>query len=111
MAPELTVESKKGYIGYPVDMWSFGALLFEMLHNRVAFNGISVEQLHQRIRQGRHTAFRKEISKPLKQLILGMLDVEPSSRLTADKAARLPCFAKAGSLDSQRAASYSNLEV
>ena len=40
-----------------------GALLYEMLHNRVAFNGVSEQQLHQRIRAGKHAAFGKGANK------------------------------------------------
>lgn len=98
MAPELTQESKKGYLGYPVDMWAFGALLFEMLHSRVAFNGVSEQQLYQRIRQGKHCAFRKDIGKSLRATIVALLEVDPTKRLSAEKAATLPVFSRVESL-------------
>jgi serine/threonine protein kinase len=66
MAPELTQESKKGYLGCPVDMWAFGALLYEMLHTRVAFNGVSEQQLHQRIRRATHATFGKGVGKEVR---------------------------------------------
>ena len=94
MAPELTQESKKGYMGPPVDMWAFGCLIFEMLHNRVAFNAVSEQQLHMRIRSATHAAFRKEVSKDAKALIKGLLQPDPKDRLTSTTAADLPFFRK-----------------
>ena len=104
MAPELTQESKKGYMGHPVDMWAFGALLYEMLHNRVAFNAISELQLHQRIRSGKHAPFRKGTDKKLTQLISSLLEVAPAKRMAAESAASHACFRGAESLDSRRSA-------
>ena len=102
MAPELTQESKKGYLGHPVDMWAFGALIYEMLHNKVAFNGVSEQQLYQRIRGGTHTAFKKDISKEVQKLIKGLLVVDAGKRLTAKEASAVPYFARVDSLDTKR---------
>jgi serine/threonine protein kinase len=102
MAPELTQESKKGYVGQPVDMWAFGALLYEMLHNRIAFTGVSEQQLYQRIRGGNHGAMRKDLSKEVKALIKGLLSPDPASRWSAEKTAAHPFFARVDSLDSHR---------
>ena len=102
MAPELTQESKKGYVGQPVDMWAFGALLYEMLHNKIAFTGVSEQQLYQRIRGGNHAAFRKELSKETKTLIKGLLSPDPSARFTSEYTAKQPFFARVEALDSRR---------
>jgi serine/threonine protein kinase len=102
MAPELTKESKKGYEGHPVDMWAFGAMLFEMVHNRLAFNGVSEQQLYQRIRECKVTPFRKDVCKGLKSLIMGMLTVDPSKRTSSKKAANLSFFVNANSLTTRR---------
>ena len=98
MAPELTQESKKGYVGQPVDMWAFGALLYEMLHNKIAFTGVSEQQLYQRIRGGNHAAFRKELSKETKTLIKGLLSPDPSARFTSEYTAKQPFFARVEAL-------------
>ena len=103
MAPELTQgESKKGYVGHPVDMWALGALLYEMCHNRIAFTGVSEQQLYQRIRSGNHATFRKDLSKELKGIIKGLLNPDPSDRWTSAKAAKQPFFVRADSLVTPR---------
>ena len=106
MAPELTQgETKKGYAGHPVDMWALGAMVFEMLHNRIAFNGVSEQQLYQRIRSGTHHAFRKDLSKEARGLIKGMLTVDPSKRTTAKQAEEMKFFSgepAMGALDDGR---------
>ena len=63
MAPELTMDQKKGYKGHPVDMWAFGAMMYEMLHNKLAFNGVSAQQLNERIRSGKHAPLKSGLSK------------------------------------------------
>ena len=94
MAPELTQDqSKKGYRGHPVDMWAFGALLYEMLHNKIAFKGVSQQQLHQRIRSGKHASFRKGMSRDVMKLIGAMLVVDPDKRLKSSDAAEVKWFA------------------
>ena len=100
MAPELTQgETKKGYAGHPVDMWALGAMIYEMLHNRIAFNGVSEQQLYQRIRSGTHTAFRKDLSKEAKGVIKSLLAVDPTKRATAKATEGAKFFAGVDSLD------------
>ena len=94
MAPELTQgESKKGYAGHPVDMWAFGAMLYEMLHNKVAFNGVSEQQLHERIRSGKHAPMRKDLSKEIVKLLKAMMEAVPTRRITSELAALNTWFA------------------
>ena len=94
MAPELTMDqSKKGYKGHPVDMWAFGAVLYEMLHNKIAFNGVSEQQLHQRIRGGNHAPFRKDLSPKLVKLLKAMLRTDPDKRISSRDAAEQAWFA------------------
>ena len=104
MAPELTQEAKnkKGYVGPPVDMWAFGALLYEMLHSRVAFHAISEQQLHQRIRVAKHAPIGKHVNKEMRALLTSLLTVDPHLRLEAHNAARHACFERVDSLDSRR---------
>ena len=83
MAPELTrgaTMCKKGYDGPPVDAWAFGALLYEMLHNQVAFSGTCSEQLFRRIRAGRHSATRSDLSKGWSAISKDLLCTNPSKR-------------------------------
>ena len=111
MSPELTLgESKKGYEGPMVDMWALGCLLYEMLHNKVAFNGVSEMQLFQRIRSGKHTGFKKGIGKEVRTLITSLLEVDPTKRMHADMAAKQKVFANVDSLDSRRGAAVKEVE-
>ena len=94
MAPELTADrSKKGYKGHPVDMWAFGAMLYEMLHNKTAFQGVSEMQLHQRIRGGHHAPFRKDLSPGAAKVIKAMLRVDPEKRISSCEAPDQAWFA------------------
>ncbi len=94
MAPELTMDqSKKGYKGHPVDMWAFGALLYEMMHNKIAFNGVSEQQLHQRIRSGTHAPLRKDLSSKATKLLKSMLRIDPDKRISSREAADQGWFA------------------
>ena len=93
MAPELTMDqSKKGYKGHPVDMWAFGAVLYEMLHNKVAFNGVSEQQLHQRIRSGAYAALRKDLSPKCEKLLKRMMCIDPDKRVSSREASDLGWF-------------------
>jgi serine/threonine protein kinase len=80
--------SKAGYWGPPVDVWALGALLFELLHNRTAFRGESMAQLHIRIRKGAHTPFGPEASSRAKKIIKKALTVEVQERADAMTIAR-----------------------
>ena len=83
-------------------MWAFGALIYEMLHNKIAFTGVSEMQLYQRIRGGNHAAFRKDLPKEVKALIKGLLNPDPTERFGSEKTAEVPYFARVDSLDSRR---------
>jgi tRNA A-37 threonylcarbamoyl transferase component Bud32 len=86
MAPELIANMP--YLGPPVDVWALGALLFELLHNRTAFRGESMAQLHIRIRKGAHTPFGPEASSRAKKIIKKALTVEVQERADAMTIAR-----------------------
>ena len=54
MAPELIDESLS-YLGPPVDMWALGAVVYELIHGRMAFSGVNdAVQLYSRIRKVSH---------------------------------------------------------
>ena len=67
MAPELI--ASKPYLGPPVDVWALGALMYELVHNKIAFRGESMAQLHIRIRKAAHAPFAPETSSKAKKSI------------------------------------------
>lgn len=94
MAPELTRSAssigRKGYEGFPVDVWAYGTLIYEMLHSRVAFPASDAEQLYRRIRAGQHAPMREDLPKEFRGLIKACLTIEPTRRPTAMELASCP---------------------
>lgn len=81
MAPELI--ANKPYFGPPVDCWALGALLYELVHNKIAFRGESMAQLHIRIRKAAHSPFAPETSSKAKGVIKKALTVDVAERADA----------------------------
>ena len=81
MAPELL--RNRDY-DYTVDIWSLGVLLYELLHGFSPFKGTSETYTFGNILQCNYT-FRKGISIEAQDLIRGLLQKIPKSRLTWDK--------------------------
>ena len=67
MSPELagaSLQSRKPYDAPAVDMWAFGALIFEMLEGKPAFRASSIEQLNMRINKASHESFTQATPPP-----------------------------------------------
>lgn len=86
MAPEIIRHMP--YLGPPVDVWALGALLFELLHNKIAFRGETMAQLHARIRKGAHSPFAPETSAKAKGIVKKALTVDVEQRAAASVIAR-----------------------
>ena len=69
MAPEVFLRKKQTS---KVDVWSLGVMLYELLHKKIPFFQISLQEIRSIIK-GRKLHFRSDISKELKELILSML--------------------------------------
>ena len=75
------------YLGPPVDMWAYGALVFEMLHGKPAFHGNTLPQLEQRIRAGgAHLPYG--CGGDARALVQACLAERPAQRLDAHAALR-----------------------
>lgn len=83
MAPELHTPVGEGYLGMPVDMWALGALLYEMLHGKPAFRGVSMEQLKLRILRVSNEPFASGCSAGARSLVGALLQQNAEARLTA----------------------------
>lgn len=90
-APELVRGHE--YHGPPVDVWAFGAMLFEMLHGKAAFHGNTHSQIEQRIRTGQHVPFDSEVPAEARVLIGACLTANPAQRMSAPAALLHPWLA------------------
>lgn len=85
MAPELVSRTREAYFGWAVDMWAFGALVYELLEGKPAFRGNSMEQLNMRILRASHEAFTAATPPAARNLIKSLVQLEgPSRRLARD---------------------------
>eukprot|EP01129_Flabellula_baltica_P007663 TRINITY_DN2995_c0_g2_i2.p1 TRINITY_DN2995_c0_g2~~TRINITY_DN2995_c0_g2_i2.p1 ORF type:complete len:257 (-),score=64.70 TRINITY_DN2995_c0_g2_i2:6-776(-) len=94
IAPEMLSEEREGYTT-AVDMWSAGAILFFMLSGDLPFTG-NQQSVLRKISEGNFSFDSNEIwekiSPECKNLISSLLDIDPVSRLTAEKALIHPWF-------------------
>jgi serine/threonine protein kinase len=70
----------KGY-SFTVDIWSAGVVLFAMLYGTVPFKANNMEELHKLIVKGKYT-LKDDISIEARNLLRGLLEVNPEKRLT-----------------------------
>jgi serine/threonine protein kinase len=94
--------------GTPVDMWSFGVILFILLGGYPPFHDADQKQLYRKIRAGVyefHPKYWSTISEEVKDLIRGLLTVNPLKRLTATQALGHPWLHQ-----NERQLSMSNLD-
>ena len=112
MAPEIILNSKKyGYKGYPVDIWSAGIALYIMLSGMLPFNyknkkenndannnSISLSNNNNYELQysiiNKNPKRIKKISPEARDLLQGLLNKDPSKRLTIDQILNHPWLKK-----------------
>ena len=110
MAPEIILNSKKkGYKGYPVDIWSAGIALYIMLSGTLPFcyknnknndnNSISLSNSSNNNNYelqysiiNKNPKKIKKISNEAKDLLRGLLNKEPDKRLTIEQILNHPWF-------------------
>ena len=84
MAPEL---SRTGlYSGQPVDVWAFGCIVYEAVHNKPCFRAETMQQLQLRIKRASHEPLRKDLSPSFRALLQLCLTPDSAARATADVA-------------------------
>lgn len=89
LAPEIVLE--KGYSGFGADVWSLGVLLFCLLTGSMPFKAATLERLNELISKGEYEyPTEVVISSEVKELIAGMLCVEPAKRLTIESVLEHP---------------------
>lgn len=80
IAPEIVKEC--GYKGLPVDIWSAGVCLYAMLYGQVPFKANEMGNLNEMIIE-REVEYKDTVSLEARELMAGMLEKKPNSRLTA----------------------------
>lgn len=78
IAPEIL--RNRGYTPN-VDLWSAGVVLFAMLYGTVPFKAQTMEELHQLILKGKYL-LKEDISEEARDLLRGLLEIDPKKRLT-----------------------------
>ena len=89
IAPEILKD--KGYT-FSVDIWSAGVVLFAMLYGTVPFKANNMEELHKMIVRGKYQ-LKDDISIEARNLLRGLLEVNPEKRLTIKQIYRHKWFA------------------
>ena len=87
LAPEVVAGC--GYEGFGSDIWSLGVCLYAMIVGMVPFRGYSVKEVEKMILKGRYVV-PDEVSSEGKDLIAGMLQGNPHSRMSAEAALHHP---------------------
>lgn len=95
IAPEI-IKAKQAY-GIECDLWSIGVCLFIILSGFPPFDGENNCDIMKSVTKGyydfRHPVFNY-VSKDGKELIRGLLEMDPQKRLTAQKALQHPWFSQ-----------------
>eukprot|EP01016_Furgasonia_blochmanni_P004564 TRINITY_DN11769_c0_g1_i4.p1 TRINITY_DN11769_c0_g1~~TRINITY_DN11769_c0_g1_i4.p1 ORF type:complete len:584 (-),score=80.71 TRINITY_DN11769_c0_g1_i4:366-2117(-) len=100
MAPEILVKAirceEEGLYTYKCDIWSLGVVLYRMLYGKTPYTAYSKELLYEKISR-EPLAFDAEIevSEDAKNLIKGMLTVNPDKRMDLEEVKRHTWFRSA----------------
>ena len=81
MAPELVRGGS--YSGPPVDVWALGCLMYELLHNRIAFRAESIADLNVRIMKGSISKVSSVLSQKSRKLLAKLLTVDATERISS----------------------------
>jgi calcium-dependent protein kinase len=87
MAPEVFT----GLYDEKCDVWSCGVILYKLISGRFPFEADDETILRQKLLKGEFdltSQFWKTKSRELRQLLTGMLQVDPKNRLTASQAVK-----------------------
>ena len=83
---KLTSHGKIRQLGYDMkaDIWSLGAICYQMLIGRAAFDADDIDDLVEKIEKGKYRV-PTNLSKEVVSFMNGMLQYEPQARLTAEQ--------------------------
>lgn len=86
MAPEIAL--RKGYHGFPTDIWSLGIVLHAMLTGKFPFKGESEKELLKGLKDEYKAP--SDVSANAQRLLAKLLNVDPSKRPTCDEVMKDP---------------------
>lgn len=86
---DIEIVRRVEYEGKPTDMWSMGILLYALLCGCFPFRAKTYPDLYRRIARGTFTV-PDELSVSVRDLLRQLLNVEPTTRITAAAALRHP---------------------
>ena len=90
MSPEVLKGDDQGY---EVDTWAIGVLLYELFHNTTPFKGKTVRELLNNILEKKPKKAGM-VPKEAKDLILKLLTVDPTKRITLEEVKTHPFVLK-----------------
>lgn len=79
------------------DIWSLGVTLYQLLFNRLPFEGSNLYEIIKSIRST-ELSFPPDADQAIVELLKGMLSVDPSQRYTLEKVMNCPLIAEADDL-------------
>jgi 5'-AMP-activated protein kinase catalytic alpha subunit len=80
-SPEMIRGNK--YSGLTTDIWSAGVILFAMVCGYLPFEDPNTSDLYDKIKMGKYK-LPKDVSEPFKDILSGVLNVNPETRLKID---------------------------
>ncbi|KAL5225854.1 hypothetical protein ABZP36_012493 [Zizania latifolia] len=91
VAPE--VLSRKGYSGSKADVWSCGVILFVLVASYLPFHDRNLIEMYRKIAKAEYRCPRY-FSAELKELLYGILDPDPSTRMSISRIKRSTWYRK-----------------
>lgn len=88
LAPEVFLQGK---VGPEADMWSFGAIMFELVEGVPPFFGNDPAEVFDAVISGKYE-WSVEVSPELKDLVKGLLNVDPEKRYNINQVKKHPFF-------------------
>ena len=79
------------YIASKADVWALGVCLYKCVSGDFPFTGMNESELYSKIKKGIHS-LPDCFSKELKELMRGLLRINPDERLTVSEALESPWF-------------------